>query len=153
MKDSKQRIEKLVEHVRHEFFNYATPTYFLDESYYIRAWNLAFEELFAKPMGLYLGQHAAEFVGRWENSEEALARSAKVFSVGKVPFVDHEQGQVKLKKYGVVKIQKMATQVHFGDEMGWGVTYSVRDFEKFDLFMDDMMKIFAEDVKSRIAGK
>lgn len=144
---TESKSETLISTIRHSLFDYMMPTYFLDEGFYIIAWNPAFEQIFGKPMGLKIGQHAAEFVGRWENSKEALARSAKVFSIGKVPVVDHEPVELKHKKYGLVRAQKMAIQVHHESEMGWIVTYVLRDCEKFDQIMDDLMNGFAQRVQ------
>lgn len=134
-----------VREARQPVFDVLGPTYFLDDTYHFLDWNPAFDELVAKPLELRRGWHAATFVEHLKNVSEVVERSKKVFAPGKVPLIDTEVLEFESEKYGLIKFQKIASQI--ADERGgikaWSVNLNILDAENGSGLWQDL-----EDRKS-----
>ncbi len=121
-------------------YDLIVPTYILDSNFHIVDWNAAFDEICAKSLKLSLGMHASKFVLMWENGKESMQRATKVYSMGNMPFVDHEPAILKNERYGTIQFEKVASQIidHHGVQKGWVVTYNICSAQQKGLLFDDI---------------
>jgi SAM-dependent methyltransferase len=124
---------------RHQFAH-AIPAYLLDQNYLFLDWNLAFDEIVARPLGLRRGAHATEFVTRLSNSDEVIARAMRVFVPGHVPTTDFETLLFPSEKYGLVRFHKLASQLldARGNKRGWAVSLNVASADRPELLWGDL---------------
>ena len=108
------------------------PTYILDRDFYFLDWNSAFDRIFAKPLSLYRGQHAMEFILRFANRDAVEDRAREVFRPDKFPPVDMEQIFFKSEEFGVMELWKIAAAIYDerGDLAAWSVGLNVIRAEK-----------------------
>lgn len=114
----------LIGNARSQIFDVISPCYLLDANFFFLDWNIAFEEFIAKPLGLTLGDHGLDFVSRLANCEEVIEHSKATFGYGKAnPPVDLEVLQIRTPAYGLMHLQKIASQII--DEDGTPVAWVV----------------------------
>ncbi len=69
----------VLQDTRHPILDLIGPSYVLDKNFYFLDWNVAFDELVAKPLKLTRGQHAAAFILFLVNGSAVDDREKKVF--------------------------------------------------------------------------
>lgn len=124
----------VVREARGPVMDLGMPTYLLDSSYHFLDWNPAFDEVVARPFGLCRSQHAKDFIDRLENAAQVNARSKEVFRPGQPPLVDMETLKIRTLEFGLVTVQKIATQIPAMTERDilWCVTLNIQEAEKSD---------------------
>jgi hypothetical protein len=75
------------------------------------AWNKLFNELFALPFQLKVGQHVSDFVRFMEESDSIRQRAADIFTIAKLPPVDIELLSIPHKTFGKIQVRKIATLI------------------------------------------
>jgi tRNA G46 methylase TrmB len=106
------------------------PTYILDREFYFLDWNAAFDRIFAKPLALYRGQHALEFISRFANRDAVEDRAREIFLPDNFPPVDMEQIFFKSEEFGVMELWKIAASIY--DEVGLNVIRAEKQGELWD---------------------
>ncbi|MHC4535786.1 MAG: class I SAM-dependent methyltransferase [Planctomycetota bacterium] len=136
-----------VDEARQPIFDVLGPSYILDDTYHFLDWNPAFDEVVAKQLELRRGWHAGTFIDHLQNLSEVVERSKEVFAPGKIPLIDTEVLEFKSEKYGLIKFQKIASQI--ADEHGgikaWAVNLNILEAEdEVALWNDIQMRLSRE---------
>ena len=105
---------------------YTTPTYFLDSNLNIIDWNIGFELLFSEITPTLQYRHVNEFIARLANYDEVFDHGrqfTRKVHEGGLPLVDTEALVYRSRRYGDVRMLKIATQLHeeTGEIRGWAV--------------------------------
>ena len=122
-------------------FENTIPAYLLDENFFFLDWNLAFDELLAKPLKLKRRtNHAGDFVAELVNPVAVLKRAGTVFDKDPKPLVDLEPLQLISKTYGRIDFRKVAVQITDSDARltAWAVYLNIESCEKPDLLWGDL---------------
>lgn len=130
-----------------QFLEYFTPYYQLDQYYNFQDWNYAFQYLFADWVELEFGDSATKFVDVFENVADVKSRNLTTFFIGNVPVIDREPIHIDHKAYGMMTIQKFATQ-NFdsnGKFQYWTLSYNIDKCDKIDEIHDRMIQWFEYD--------
>ena len=139
--DADERWEVVTKCRRHTLDSIG-PSYVLDKHYHFLDWNQSFDALIAEPAGLIRGTHAESFILKLNNRQAVIERSRKLFNFGKMPLVDIEPLEFMSPKYGLIKFQKIASQVpgNDGRTIAWSVNLNVTSAEKYEQLWDDMQE-------------
>lgn len=134
--------------VRQPILDLVTPTYILNTSYQMLDWNPAFDELVAKPLKLRRGWHAGEFVRALKNAEDVVKRSQEVFGGAQLPLVDQEILEFPSEKHGLIRFQKLASQVsdEHGKQTAWCVHLNILDAGDGDALWADLAQRLEREV-------
>jgi SAM-dependent methyltransferase len=119
---------RLVTRLQSQIFDALSPCYLLDENFYFLDWNVAFEELIAKPMGLMREDHALDFVRKLTNCDEVMEHSKQTFGIGrKNPLVDIEMLHWQSPQFGLIEFMKIAAQLpdDHGELLAWVVNLNI----------------------------
>jgi ubiquinone/menaquinone biosynthesis C-methylase UbiE len=137
------------------FMDQLGPTYILDREFYFMDWNAAFDRIFAKPLSLYRGQHALEFISRFANRDAVEERARKVFQPDNPPPVDMEQIFFKSDEFGVMELWKIAAAIYDeeGNLVAWSVGLNVIRAEKQGELWDAIKEVIDRRLNwARYAG-
>lgn len=137
-----------VRQARQPVMDLGLPTYLLDSGYHFLDWNPAFDEVIAKPLGLCRGQHAKDFVDRFENAQEVNARAKVVFKPGDAPLVDVETLRLRTPEFGLVEWRKIAAQIPTGTGRNilWCVTLNLAYAEAAEALWAAIQKRLSAEV-------
>lgn len=103
---------KRIANARSPAFDQAVPAYLLDANYYFIDWNVAFDEIVARPLGFRRRySHAEDFIKALYNGREVFERARKVFDPARVPLIDMEPLLLETEDFGLIVFQKMAVQI------------------------------------------
>jgi ubiquinone/menaquinone biosynthesis C-methylase UbiE len=124
---------KLVVRLQSQVFDVIGPCYLLDENFYFLDWNIAFDELIARPLGLTRDDHALDFVRKLTNCDEVIEHSREVFGIGREnPMVDTEFLLFEHPNFGLIEFLKVAAQLSddHGEPLAWAVHLNIVLAEK-----------------------
>jgi len=107
--------------------NCVLPMYFLDSGFRFLHWNVAFDDIIARQLGLVIGCHAMEFISRLANIGKITNRNPDVFPMptqeetnnaektGEIwegfPPVDVESLEFVSERFGLIVFDKLARQI------------------------------------------
>ncbi|MFA6433414.1 MAG: class I SAM-dependent methyltransferase [Elusimicrobiales bacterium] len=149
-----QAVRPFIRDLRRPVLDLIGPTYLLDESYCLLDWNPAFEELFAKEFGLFIGTHITALMNHMDNGAEVIDRSLNIFRTADVPLTHCEVFTLRHPRFGAVTTQKIAGQIM--DERGrtkaWVVSLNVLNADRMqELWLELMAAIEREVAWSQYA--
>ena len=113
---------------------YTAPTYYLDAALSIVGWNIAFELLFEEIAHKILYLHVNNFIARLENHEDVFRHGhefTEKANTGELPYTDDELLVYRSIRFGEIKLQKVATQLHGTDgaDKGWSATLYIKQID------------------------
>ncbi len=137
---SAPRTQAFVRDLRRVTLDVIAPTYILDPNFQFVDWNISFENLVARPLGLRLGMHVISFVNQLANLDSVLKRSVRVFAPGQHPLCDTEALVFRSEKFGEIEFQKIASQIldESGQKKAWTVSLNISRAEKWNELWKDL---------------
>lgn len=138
----------LIDQCRRTVPDLVCPSYILDRNYHFLDWNVMFDELIAKPMGLARFRHVEDFILKLKNHRRVVERSRKLLHAGQFPVVDVEDLLYESPTYGLITFKKIAAQI--GDEKGgslaWSVNLNIVQAERSNEMWDALTRRLDADV-------
>ena len=133
----------------HQTPNYSTPTYFLDANLNVIDWNIAFELLFSDITPTLQYRHVNELIARLANYDDVFDHGrefTRKVHEGRLPLVDTERLIYRSRRYGDVRMLKIATQLHedSGEIRGWAVALLPQTLD-WSLFQSDIHERIQND--------
>lgn len=145
----------IVRQARAGVLDLINPAYILDRNFHILDWNIAFDAVLAKQMGLIRFRHVEDFVLRLDNHREVIERSQRLFSEERYPLVDIEDLIYTSPHYGKIVFKKIAAQVpdSDGEILAWSVSLNIIHADKADELWHDLHARLNDEVNWSIYAK
>lgn len=129
---------------------YSVPTYYLDPSLIVFHWNIAFEVIFQPILATIRRQHVNNFIVQLSNYDDVLNHAREFTNRtkqnGELPLVDCELLKYDSQTYGMVELEKVATQLtdSSGNLKAWAVALFPRRID-WDTYMSDLEPRLRDD--------